>query len=175
MPDGCTEIVCRTAQAFVGKNVLELGTSRGRLPAMLASLGCHVTTVDHQDRGALQNLNGLDAKVIQLDVIDYLVQSTEFFDLIVVDLHGNTPEDWYARQQPLLARLAKGGKLVVDNVILYEIPEWKEETGVQWFLDQLPSSWKVERHTHCLPGIALISQPTFLSRLRNFFIKSKVI
>ena len=173
MPDGCTEIVCRTAQAFVGKNVLELGTSRGRLAAMLAKLGCHVTTVDHQDRGAVQNLNGLDAKVIQQDVIDYLVQSTEFFDLIVVDLHGNTPEDWHARQQPLLARLAPGGMLVVDNVILYEIPEWKQETGVQWFLDQLPSSWKVERHTHCLPGIALISQPTFLSRLRNFFIKSE--
>lgn len=156
MPEECTEIICRIAKNYSGKRVLELGTSRGRLSAMLATIGCHLTTVEHQDRGARQNLAGLGVTVVQEDAVNFLVRSTELFDLIVVDLHGNTPEDWYGRHQPLLARLAPGGMLVVDNLILYEIPEWKAETGVQWFLDQLAPEWKIERYTSALPGIAAI-------------------
>jgi hypothetical protein len=67
MPDECVNIICKKAAAFVGKDVLELGTSRGRFAGMLATIGCRVTALDHQDRGAAQNLEGLNVNVIQQD------------------------------------------------------------------------------------------------------------
>jgi predicted O-methyltransferase YrrM len=81
----------------------------------------------------------------------------QLFDFIVVDFHGNTPEDWKKRLHPLLSRVKKGGVIAIDNVTLYQIPEWRDETGVKWFLDQLPSNWRIERHTEFLPGIAVIT------------------
>jgi arylsulfatase A-like enzyme/predicted O-methyltransferase YrrM len=162
MPDACAKIVCLAAKAFIGKRVLELGTSRGQISAMLATMGCHVTTVDHQDRGALQNLSDLGVSVIQQDVIDFLVSGTDAFDFIVVDLHGNTPEDWSERHPLLLKRLAPHGMLAVNNVTLYETLEWKEETGVQWFLEQLPANFRVERHIACMPGMAFITSSASL-------------
>jgi predicted O-methyltransferase YrrM len=151
--------ICKEAQAFAGKQVLELGTSRGHLSAMLASLGCRLTTVDHQDRGAAQNLAGLDVKVIVADAVQYLINTSQEFDLIVVDVHGNTPKDWARLEGPLINRLKPGGRLVIDNVALHEIPEWKEETGVQWFLDRLPESWQVKVNTTVPPGVATITKP----------------
>jgi predicted O-methyltransferase YrrM len=149
-------IICNEAQAFAGKEVLELGTSRGHLSAMLASLGCKLTTIDHQDRGASENLAGLNVKVIVEDAVQFLINTDQLFDLIVVDVHGNTPKDWARLKEPLINRVKPGGKLVIDNVALYEIPEWKEETGVQWFIDQLPESWQVKVNTTVPPGVATI-------------------
>jgi hypothetical protein len=59
MTDHATRVILTYAAGFKGKEVLEIGTSRGRLTAMLAALGCIVTTVDHIDRGAKTNLEGL--------------------------------------------------------------------------------------------------------------------
>jgi len=58
---------------------------------MLASVGCNLTTIDHQDRGALQNLEGLNVKVLVEDAAVFFTGSDQLFDLIVVDVHGNTP------------------------------------------------------------------------------------
>jgi predicted O-methyltransferase YrrM len=123
---------------------------------MLASLGCKLTSVDHEDRDAAQNLGGLNVTVIVKDAVEYLISTDEVFDLIVVDVHGNTPKDWARLKEPLLTRLKPGGKLVIDNVALYLIPEWKEETGVQWFLDQLPKSWPIKINTTVAPGVATV-------------------
>lgn len=149
-------IICKEVEAYAGKKVLELGTSRGHLSVMLASLGCQLTTVDHEERGAAQNLAGLNVTVIVEDAIKYLMSTDDIFDLIVVDVHGNTPKDWARLKEPLLARLRPGGKLVIDNVALYEIAEWKEETGVQWFLDQLPKSWQIKINSTVTPGVATV-------------------
>ena len=150
--------ICREVQAYRGKEVLELGTSRGHLSAMLASLGCNLTTVDHQDRGATQNLAGLHVKVVVEDAVQFLERTVQKFDLIVVDVHGNTPQDWARLQKPLIDRVKSGGRLVIDNVALYEIDEWKDETGVQWFLDQLPKTWRIKINRKYPPGIAVVTK-----------------
>ena len=130
MPDSCTSVVLEAAEPFVGRSVLELGTSRGRLTAMLASLGCTVTTVDRHDRGAAQNLDGLGVRVVVDDALNYLATTTDTFDLIIVDLHGNSIAHW-KRRAPLLKRcLAANGTMCISNATLSEIPEWHEETGV---------------------------------------------
>lgn len=157
MTDGCARVIVERAGAFAGRPVLEIGTSRGRMAAMLATLGCQVTTVDHANRGAAQNLEGLPVRVIQDDAVSFLSQTTETFDLIVVDVHGNSVDDWRRYAGPLMERLTHGGTLLVDNAILYKIPEWHEETGVQWFIDQLTTDWAVELYTGSLPGVAIIT------------------
>jgi len=58
-----------------------------------------------------------------------------------------------------MACVKPGGKLVIDNVALDEIAEWKDETGVKWFLDQLLPSWRVNINTQYPPGIAIVSKP----------------
>jgi predicted O-methyltransferase YrrM len=157
IPDEIAIRICIEAHAYVGKEVLELGTSRGHLSAMLALMGCKLTTVDHQDRGAVHNLAGLNVAVVIEEAVKFLVNSNKEFDLIVVDVHGNTPQDWDRLKDPLITRVKRGSKLVIDNAILYEIPEWKDETGVQWFLDQLPKNWHIKINREYLPGIATVS------------------
>ena len=56
MVPGCTERVSILAHQYAGRQVLDIGTSRGRLAAILAAQGCIVTTVDQADRGASTNL-----------------------------------------------------------------------------------------------------------------------
>lgn len=157
MPDGCTAIILKHAEAFIGRKVLELGTSRGRLTAMLASMGCHVTTVDRHDRGAAQNLFGLGANVIVADAHDFLRTTTQTFDLIVADLHGNSISDWKIRGPLLKRHLSRPGMLLLDNAALWKIPEWHEETGVRWFLDSLRAPWTFEVHEDQLPGVAVVT------------------
>ncbi|MDF3073116.1 MAG: hypothetical protein K0S54_783 [Alphaproteobacteria bacterium] len=157
LPDALAEIVVTRAAGFAGRTVLELGTSRGRLSAMMASLGCRVITVDHQDRGARGNLAGLAVDVVQDDLVRYLQRETRRFDLIVCDLHGNAPSDWRRYRKPLLEALARGGTLILNNAALHRLPDWDSETGVAWFLSRLPRRWTVELHTQTLPGIAIVT------------------
>ena len=108
---------------------------------------------------AAQNLKDLPVRVIQEDAVIFLSQTSDKFDLIVVDIHGNSESDWRRYADPLLSRLNPAGTLLLDNAILYKIPEWNEETGIRWFLEQLPPDWKVELITHALPGVAAVTKP----------------
>ena len=157
MPDGCAKIIAERAEAFAGRPTLELGTSRGRMTAILTTLGCQVTTVDHLDRGAKQNLMGLPARIIQDDAVNFLSQTSEMFDLIVVDFHGNSEADWHRYAKPLLRRLNRKGTLLLNNATLYENPKWRDETGVRWFIGQLSPGWKVDLRTEKWPGVAIVT------------------
>ena len=159
MPDGMARTIVSRATAFTGRAVLEVGTSRGRLTAMLAEQGCRVTTVDHVDRGAATNLSGLPVEVVVADAVEYLQRTPQSFDLIVCDLHGNSPAEWARFVEPLTMRLAPGGMLLASNATLHEIPEWHEETGVQAFAAQLPSDWAVELDRSEVPGLAIVRKP----------------
>ena len=157
MPDGCAKIILDRAEAFAGRPTLELGTSRGRMAAILTTLGCQVTTVDHLNRGAEQNLTGLPVRVIQEDAVNFLSWTKETFDLIVVDFHGNSEAEWQRYATSLLRRLNSNGTLLLNNATLYEIPEWSTETGVRWFLSQLSPDWKVELRIEMQPGVAIVT------------------
>ena len=157
IPAGCASVIVEQARRFSGRQVLELGTSRGRLTAMLATLGCHVTTVDRHDRGAAQNLDGLGVRVVVDDALNFMATTSETYDLIVVDLHGNGVADW-KRRSPLLKRcLSPSGTLLLDNAVLWKIPKWHEETGVRWFLESLRPPWKFELNEDHLPGVAIVT------------------
>jgi SAM-dependent methyltransferase len=157
MTDGCTEIILQYANSFAGKNVLELGTSRGRLTAMLATLGCKVTSVDHHDRGAADNLDGLAVTVVVDDIVHFMNTSNQFFDLVICDMHGNSPRDWERNLKPLMRLVKQGSTLIINNYLLNKIPEWHEEKGVAWFLKQLPRRWNVTLYEDNIPGIAIVT------------------
>jgi hypothetical protein len=55
-----------------------------------------------------------------------------------------------------MLRLEAGGMLLVNNAVLDRIPEWKEETGVRWFLEQLPSNWSFGIDDTMIPGLAIV-------------------
>ena len=78
----------------------ELDHGDGHLTAMLSDQGCLVTTVDHVDRGASGNLAGLGVEVVVADGEQYLADLDDGFDLVVIDLHGNTEEAWRRRAPP---------------------------------------------------------------------------
>lgn len=159
MTDAMARLILRHTARFAGHAVLELGTSRGRMTAMLAEQGCCVTTVDHVDRGAATNLQGLAVEVVVADAVRYLEGEERRFALILCDVHGNSPAEW-ARLAPLLMeRQAPGGTLLASNAALHELPEWHEETGVRWFTDQLPAHWTVAFDRSAVPGLAIIGKP----------------
>jgi predicted O-methyltransferase YrrM len=150
-------IILDKAKEFSGKRILELGTSRGRITAMLANLGCNVTTVDRHDRGASQNLIDLDVNVIVDEASRFLSTTAQKFDLIVIDFHGNSETDWKFYFHPIIRCLADKGVLVLNNAFLSEIPEWHDENGVSWFLENIPKSWNIQLHVKPIPGIAIVT------------------
>ncbi len=157
-PDNARNLVTR-AQAFGGRDVLEIGTSRGRVTAQLATLGCNVTSVDHQDRGATANLAGLGVEVVIDDAVHFLTSSGRSFDLVICDVHGNSPAEWRLLAEPLQRAVRPRGMMIISNAALAQIPEWHEETGVPWFLDSLPIGWTFEVDTSTVPGLAIVRRP----------------
>ena len=155
LSDIITNAVASHAAGFAGKPVLEVGTSRGYLAAILASLDCDVTTIDNCDRGALRNLSGLPVRIVMDDVANFLSLTHARFDCIFVDIHGNTPDDWRRLAGPLVQGLTPDGVLIISNAELYRLPGWSEETGVRWFIDQLPDCWKVSVLATELPGVVI--------------------
>ncbi len=155
--DPLARLVVERAAPFAGRQVLELGTSRGRLAAMLASIGCSVTTVDHQDRGARTNLEGLPVSVIQADLVRFLEGTAQKFDLIVCDLHGNSLREWRRYRKPLLRAMTESAVLILNNAALHRLEGWETETGVPWFLSTLPRRWLVETFSDVLPGISVVT------------------
>ncbi|MEN9727228.1 MAG: hypothetical protein RL434_1594 [Pseudomonadota bacterium] len=147
------------ARPFVGRQVLEIGTSRGKLGAMLATLGCRVTTVDHVDRGAAQNLAGLDVQVVVDDAVHFMATTARRFDLVLFDMHGNSPADWQRYAAAVRHCLAPAATLLLSNATLDEVQGWSEESGVKWFIDNLPSGWRSHLDTSTVPGVAVISTP----------------
>lgn len=139
------------------RKILELGTSRGHMSYILAANGFQVTTVDRIDRGASMNLAGMNVNVVLDDATNYLTQSSSH-DLILVDLHGNSKTDWQTYRTPLMSSLKEGGILLINNATLHQIPEWKEETGVPWFLSSLPKNWTYSIDKLVQPGLAIVTK-----------------
>ena len=113
---------------------------RELLASYLAGEGYRVTTA-HDTASAKQALDG------------------DPVDLVVCDLHGNSPAEWQRYDEPLRNRVAPGGSMIISNATLSDIPEWHEETGVRWFLDSLPPGWTFQLDTSTVPGLAVVRRP----------------
>lgn len=159
MPEEMVRTILKHTAAFVGRDVFEIGTSRGRTTAVLASQGCRVTTIDHVDRGAKANLAGLPVEVVTDDAVRFARRSGRTFDLVVCDVHGNSPREWARLGQALMRVVRRGGTMLISNAALHEIPEWREETGVGWFVNQLPPGWTCELDRSVIPGLAILRKP----------------
>jgi protein-L-isoaspartate O-methyltransferase len=152
-------LILRLAKPYLGRSVLEIGTSRGRLTALLAEAGLRITTLDREDRGAAANLAGLPVTVLREELVQYLSPSDKTFDLVVVDLHGNTAADWNRYHASLIASVAPGGMMLINNATLNTVQGWQEETGVSWFLANLPADWTHHVMTNPAPGLAVVRRP----------------
>jgi protein-L-isoaspartate O-methyltransferase len=128
----CVDRVAALAKNYAAKAALEIGTSRGYLAAVMAGHGCKLTTIDHEDRGARQNLEGLDVAVVVSDAGAFLSQTQTLYSLIVVDLHGNDNATWQALWPQLKPRLDRSGTMVLYNSHLWKMPEWHDQTGLLW-------------------------------------------
>ena len=152
------EILMSHVQQLSPGKALELGTSRGRIAAMMSDLGFEVTTVDHIDRGAKTNLKALNVKVVIDDVVNYLINSSELFKVIIVDLHDNSVGKIEKIWSYLYPRLEVGGSIVFNNFNLAEIEGWSSETGVARLARELDDCWRVTVLSHTPPGIVLFQQ-----------------
>ena len=152
-PD-CARRIGAAASRYAGRPALEIGTSRGHLTAILASRGCLVTTIDAEDRGAKQNLEGLNVKIVQSDATEYLCSETRStFDFITVDLHGNDEATWRKLWPHLHPRLSRHGTMVLYNSHLWRIREFKKETGLRYVAENCLSKFVTEVFEEPLPGM----------------------
>ena len=90
----CVERIAAFAQSYAGRRILEVGTSRGYLAAIMTAYGGLVTTVDQVDRGAVHNLREMGAKVVLSDGAAFLQRAVDKFALVVVDLNDNGQKVW---------------------------------------------------------------------------------
>lgn len=149
----CARRIGELAARHAGRPALEIGTSRGHLAAILACRGVLLTTLDAEDRGARQNLDGLGVEVIQSDARAHLAQEARLFDFIVVDLHGNDEDVWRDLWPVLKPRLARGGAMVLYNSHLWKIDEYAGETGLRWLAENALGDFVVESHEEPAPGM----------------------
>jgi hypothetical protein len=149
----CAHRIGTLASRYAGRPILEIGTSRGHLTAILASRGCLVTTIDAEDRGAKQNLEGLDVEIVQSEVTKFLLAEKRMFDFITVDLHGNDEKTWQQLWPHLRPRLSRIGTLVLYNSHLWEIDEFKGDTGLRWVADNCLSDFTIETFKDPPPGM----------------------
>ncbi|BBK30816.1 hypothetical protein EDC65_1748 [Stella humosa] len=153
-----TARILDAARPFAGQPVLEIGTSRGHLTAMLAALGCMVTSVDIARRGAADNLDGMGVELVVDDGRHFLEASGRRFALVLIDLHGNGPEVWQTLWPAAVAAVLPGGRLVVNNTNLSEVPVWHAETGLRDVMPAAMDGWTVEHFARPLPGLAIWSR-----------------
>jgi len=124
------------AKKFKNKEVLEIGTSRGYLAAIINDIGCKVTTIDNIDRGALLNLQNLRIKIIHNDVIRFLKSSSKQYELIIVDLHGNYKKLWLELFPLIQNSLKYKGTFIFYNSYISDKPERAREDGIQHLVSQ---------------------------------------
>jgi protein-L-isoaspartate O-methyltransferase len=149
----CVDRVASLAGDCNGKPVLEIGTSRGYVAAVMAAHGCRVTTVDREDRGARKNLEGLGVNVVVSDASAFLSANQEDYALIVVDLHGNDVATWRELWPKLKPRLDRFGKMVLYNSHLWKIPEWHDQTGLAWVMQNALDGMVQQVFEEPLPGM----------------------
>ena len=146
-------LLSKISTSHAGKRVLEIGTSRGLLSAIMSSNGCRVTTLDRVDRGAERNLQGLNVEVQIKDATEYLHTTSTKFSLITVDLHGNEEKVWKKLWPLLTTHLDADGQLFLYNSHLWKIPEWADQTGLKWVLETQLNGWEAKIHDSPLPGV----------------------
>lgn len=156
LSDTSTQFIVESVQELKAERVLELGTSRGRMSAMLADGGAHVTSVDHVDRGAATNLSGLDVEIVVADAFDYLSTCSSSFPVVVVDLHDNSVGVWKRLLPHLTQVLEPGGHVFINNATLWQLPEWEAERGVRWAMAHLPEELRVVGLSEAVPGVAVL-------------------
>jgi SAM-dependent methyltransferase len=155
MPPACTERVSALGQQYAGRRVLDLGTSRGRLAAILATHGCLVTTVDKTDRSASINLMQMGVQIVISGAAEYLRRVDDQFAMIVADIHDNSPAVW-TELWPLLGQhLEPDGAILLSNSHLWRMPEWTEETGLRWITEAAPAGWVTEVFAEPEPGMVI--------------------
>lgn len=84
------------------------------------------STPSFQVIGAAANLYGLpEIRVVHFEASASLkaLDSDRIFDLMIVDMHGNSPADW-ARLGPLISPLVRQAGLCWSTM-----RDWKAETG----------------------------------------------
>jgi tetratricopeptide (TPR) repeat protein len=151
----CVKRIVTLAQKYAGHRVLELGTSRGFLAAIMAAYGCIVTTVDKTDRGASTNLKDMGVDVVVSDAVEFLHRNESRFSLIVVDIHDNSVNVWDSLWPLVSGCLSADGVLVLYNTHLWKMSEWSEETGLRWITESSPPGWSTEVFSEPTPGMVL--------------------
>ena len=81
------------------------------------------------------------------------------FPVVVIDLHGNSVQEWQEYWPAFRRAVAPGGRVLINNATLASIPEWRTESGVAWLLENLPPGWSHEVHAEPLPGLAVLVAP----------------
>ena len=160
MDERLLDVVIESTIDMVPGAALEIGTSRGRIAAVLEDIGFQVTTVDHVDRGAAKNLEGLNVKVVVDSAINFLSLTMDKYDIIFVDLHDNSTKTWKKIWQLLPDKLSQNGKIIINNLNLSDIEGWKQESGVKDLIQNLGIDWNVKVLTNYPPGIVLVESKT---------------
>lgn len=154
-PEPTAARILAAARRHAGGDALEIGTSRGRLAALLASQGLQVTTVDLVDRGGAANLAGLGVTIVIGDGVAHAERGGRDHDLVVVDLHGNGPDVWRRLWPAVVAATRPGGTLIVANVRLSDDPVWHAESGLRDVMPAAMPGWTLTLHREPAPGLAI--------------------
>jgi hypothetical protein len=153
----CVNRILSVIKNYKDIQMLEIGTSRGYLTALLSRFN-KVTTIDHKDRGAFINLSGLNIKIVKEDMLSFLKKDHNKYKVILIDLHGNSKKVWSKLWSLIPARLEFKSKVILYNSHLYKIDRFKEDNGIKSLLDSnLLKNFNLKIYDKPLPGMIICS------------------
>jgi tetratricopeptide (TPR) repeat protein len=153
----CVNRILSVMKNYKNIQVLEIGTSRGYLTALLSRFN-KVTTIDHKDRGAFINLSGLNIKIVKEDMLSFLKKDHNKYKVILIDLHGNSKKVWSKLWSLIPARLEFKSKVILYNSHLYKIDRFREDNGIKFLLDSnLLKKFNLKIYDKPLPGMIICS------------------
>jgi protein-L-isoaspartate O-methyltransferase len=148
------EKIQNVAKKYRNQSFLEIGTSRGFVSAILSEYSNKITTIDHKDRGASNNLKKLSIEFIKSDANKFLKKNKRIFNFIFIDLHGNDKKAWQTIHLNLIKSLAYQGTILFYNSHIFTNRIYKKENGIQWLIESNKlSTFKLKIYKEPYPGL----------------------
>jgi protein-L-isoaspartate O-methyltransferase len=148
------EKIQNVAKKYRNQSFLEIGTSRGFVSAILSEYSNKITTIDHKDRGASNNLKKISIEFIKSDANKFLKKNKRIFNFIFIDLHGNDKKAWQTIHLNLIKSLAYQGTILFYNSHIFTNRIYKKENGIQWLIESNKlSTFKLKIYKEPYPGL----------------------
>jgi hypothetical protein len=95
-----------------------------------------------------------------MSALKFLRTNKSTFEIVCVDVHGNSRRQWRRLWRKLSNRIEVGGQVVISNAELRLVEGWAHEDGVPWLHQKLSNDpdWMCTLIPDPAPGMLIVKR-----------------